>query len=125
MPGTLRTHTMVYTVVFAMVLTILFDLWRIAVLATIYSLILDIAIHWGILRHLRTRIEVRASVVTIAIVLDIILLTAFLWVKGSEDPLILIVSAVGIVLIVAAELLFMWSHTDSEGKMDMDIDMDM
>ena len=125
MPGTLRTHTMVYTVVFAMVLTILFDLRRIAVLATIYSLILDIAIHWGILRHLRTRIEVRASVVTIAIVLDIILLTAFLWVKGSEDPLILIVSAVGIVLIVAAELLFMWSHTDSEGKMDMDIDMDM
>ena len=116
---------MVYTVVFAMVLTILFDLRRIAVLATIYSLILDIAIHWGILRHLRTRIEVRASVVTIAIVLDIILLTAFLWVKGSEDPLILIVSAVGIVLIVAAELLFMWSHTDSEGKMDMDIDMDM
>ncbi len=32
---------------------------------------------------------------------------------------------VGIVLIVAAERLFMWSHTDSEGKMDMDIDMDM
>ena len=125
MPGTLRTHTMVYTVVFAMVLTILFDLRRIAVLATIYALILDMAIHWGILRHLRTRIEVRASVVTIAIVLDIILLTAFLWVKGSEDPLILIVSAVGIVLIVAAERLFMWSHTDSEGKMDMDIDMDM
>ena len=30
---------------------------------------------------------------TIAIVLDIIVLTAFLWVKGSEDPLILIVSA--------------------------------
>jgi hypothetical protein len=28
-------------------------------------------------------------------------------------------------IIVAGQLLFMWSHTDSEGKMDMDMDMDM
>ena len=119
MPGTLRTHAMVYTVAFAIVLTILFDLRRIAVLAAIYSLILDIAINWGVLRHLRTRIEVRASVVTIAIVLNVIVLTALVWVKESEDPLILIVSAIGIVLIVAAQRLFMWSHTDSEGRMDM------
>jgi amino acid transporter len=119
MPGTLRTHAMVYTVAFAIVLTILFDLQRIAALGAIFYLIMDIAIHWGILRHLRSRIDVRPAIVTIAIALDVIVLTAFLWVKGSQDSLILIVSGIGIALIVAGERLFMWSHTDSEGNMDM------
>ncbi len=119
MPGSLRTHAMVYTVAFAIVLTILFDLQRIAALGAIFYLIMDIAIHWGILRHLRSRIDARPAIVSIAIALDVIVLTAFLWVKGSQDSLILIVSAIAIALIVAGERLFMWSHTDSEGNMDM------
>jgi len=85
MPGTLRTHAMVYTVAFAIVLTILFDLRRIAALGAIFYLIMDIAIHWGILRHLRSRIDVRPTIVVTAIVLDVIVLAAFLWVKASED----------------------------------------
>jgi amino acid transporter len=119
MPGTIRTHTMVYTVAFAMALTILFDLRRIAALGAVFYLIMDIAIHWGILRHLRSRIDVKPAVVAIAIMLDVVVLAAFLWVKGSADTLILFVSAAGIVLIVAAERLFMWSHTDSDSTMDM------
>ncbi len=47
MPGTIRTHAMVYTVAFAMVLTVLFDLQRIAALGAIFYLIMDIAIHLG------------------------------------------------------------------------------
>jgi hypothetical protein len=116
---------MLYTVAFAMVLTILFDLRRIAALGAIFYLIMDIAIHWGILRHLRSRIEAKPAIVAIAIVLDVVVLAAFVWVKASEDPLVLFVSAIGIVLIIAGERLFMRSHTDSEGNMDMEMDMDM
>ncbi len=119
MPGTIRTHAMVYTVAFAMVLTILFDLQRIAALGAIFYLIMDIAIHWGILRRLQSRIEIRPAIVVTAISLDFIVLTAFLWIKGSQDPLVLIVSAIGIMLIFAGELLFMRSHTDSDGEMNM------
>ncbi len=119
MPGTLRTHAMVYTVAVAIVLTALFDLQRIAALGAIFYLIMDIAIHWGILRHLRSRIDARPVIVTIAMTLDVIVLAAFLWIKGSQDVLILIVSGLGLVLIVAAERLFMWSHTDNDGTMDM------
>ena len=61
--GTLRTHAMVYTIAFAMVLTIFFDLRRIAALGAIFYLIMDIAIHWGILRHLRSRIAVKSAIV--------------------------------------------------------------
>lgn len=119
LPGTVRTHSMIYTVAFAMILTIAFDLRRIAALGAIFYLIMDIAIHWGILRHLRSRIDVKPSIVVTAIVLDITVLSAFVWVKASADALILYVSAAGIAAIVIGERLFMRSHTDSHGNMDM------
>ncbi|NHZ71363.1 MAG: amino acid permease, partial [Proteobacteria bacterium] len=119
MRGTVRTHAMVYTVTFAMVLTILFDLRRIAALGAIFYLIMDVAIHWGVLTRLRSRVDVRLPIVITAIVLDVIVLAAFLWVKASEDTLILVVAAVSIIAIVAGERLFMWSHTDADGTMDM------
>ena len=119
MPGTVRTHTTVYTVVFAMALAAAFDLRRIAALGAIYYLIMDVAIHWGLLRRLRSRVEFKAAIVIGAIVLDIVVLGAFLWVKASADALSLYVSAAGIVLVVAGERLFMRSHTRPDGTMDM------
>ncbi len=81
LPSTVRTHTMVYTVTFAITLTVLFDLRRIAALGAVFYLIMDMAIHWGILRRLRSRLRVRASIVVTAIVLDVLVLGAFLWVR--------------------------------------------
>jgi len=119
LPGNLRRHAMIYTVALAMILTILFDLQRIAALGAIFYLIMDIAIHYGILKHLRSRIEVRPAILGTAIVLDVVVLVAFLWVKTTEDPLILVVAVVGLVLIVLGERFFMRSHTNPDGTMDM------
>ncbi len=119
MPGTIRIHTMVYTVMFAMTLTVLFDLRRIAALGAIFYLIMDIAIHWGLLRHLRSRIDVKPGIVIAAIVLDVVVLIAFLWVKASADALILYVAAAAIAFVIVAERLFMRSHTDPDGRMNM------
>ena len=119
MPGTVRTHTTVYTVVFAMILTAAFDLRQIAALGAIYYLIMDVAIHWGLLRHLRSRIEFRPAVVIAAMILDLVVLGAFVWVNATEAPLGLWVAAAGIVVIVVAERRFMRSHTRADGTMDM------
>ena len=119
MPGTLRTHAMVYTVAFAMFLTITLDLSRIAALGAIFYLVMDIAIHWGILTRLRSRIDVKPAIIITAIVLDVIVLAAFLWIKASQDVLVVYVSIGGILLITIGERLFMWSHTDATGAMDM------
>ena len=119
MPGTVRTHTTVYTVVFAMVLAAAFDLRQIAALGAVYYLIMDIAIHWGLIRRLRTRVEFRPGIVRAAIVLDIVVLAAFIWVKATTDALGLYVAGGGIVAIVAAERLFMRSHARPDGSMDM------
>jgi len=110
MPGTVRLHTTVYTVGFAILLTVLFDLRRIASLGVIFYLLMDIAIHWGLFRHLRSKIKIRTWIVVAAIVIDGIILAAFLWVKVSTDPFILYFSAVAIGLIVLGERFFMRSY---------------
>lgn len=119
MPGTVRLHSTIYTVVFAMVLTAVFDLSRIAALGAIYYLLMDIAIHWGLLRHLRSRVAFQPAIVVAAIILDIIVLGAFVWVKASTDAFSLYAAAGGLILIVVAQRLFMRSHTRPDGTMDM------
>lgn len=119
MPGTVRFHTTVYTVLFAMTLAAAFDLRRIAAMGAIYYLIMDIAIHWGLLRHLRTRIEFNKAIVVTSLALDVVVLGAFVWVNASSDALGLFVSVGGLVAIVVGERLFMHSHTRSDGTMDM------
>jgi amino acid transporter len=119
MPGTVRTHTTVYTVVFAIVMAAAFDLREIAALGAVYYLLMDIAIHWGLIRHLRARIEFRPGIVMVAIALDVVVLAAFVWVKATTEALGLYVAAVGILVIVVAERLFMRTHTRANGTMDM------
>ncbi|MGB2857151.1 MAG: APC family permease [Candidatus Microthrix parvicella] len=119
MSGSVRMHTTVYTVVFAMALAAAFDLRRIAALGAIYYLLMDIAIHWGLLRRLKEKIEFNPAIVMAAIGLDVVLLSAFVWVKASTDTLGIIVAVIGIVVIVAGERLFMRSHTRPDGTMAM------
>ena len=103
MPGSIQKHTLVYTVVLAMALTIFFDLSRIAALGAVFYLVMDIAIHWGILRHLRDELHANAAVLMTAIGLDLLVLFALLWVKFQSDPFIVWFSAIGLVAIFAGE----------------------
>ncbi|MDA3900087.1 MAG: APC family permease [Spirochaetes bacterium] len=103
MPGNIQQHTLVYTVVIAAVLAAVFDLSRIASLGAIFYLIMDITVHWGVLRHLHTDVGANRVVLGTAIALDITALGAFLFVKGFSDPLIVAVSLVSIAVIVAFE----------------------
>jgi amino acid transporter len=107
LPGKLQKHMLIYTVVLALTMTILFDLTRIASLGAIFYLIMDIGIHWGVLKNMRKDINARASILYTAILLDCIVLAAFLWIKASSDLLVLIVAAILIVLIFLGEKWFL------------------
>ena len=107
MPGSIQKHTLVYTVVAAMVLTVFFDLGRIASLGAIFYIVMDIAVHWGIFRHLRQEIGANAAILITAIILDTVVLVALLMIKASSDPLVLYASLAGIVLIFAGERFFL------------------
>ncbi len=110
MPGGIRKHTLVYTVVLGLVLTAFFDLSRIAALGIIFYMIMDIAIHWGVLRHLRKEVGARPVIPVTAIVLDLIVLGGFLWVKIVSDPLVLIVAATVMAAILITEFFFLRSR---------------
>jgi amino acid transporter len=107
MPGSIQKHMLVYTVVIAIVLTIFFDLSRIASLGAIFYLVMDIIIHWGVLRHLRKQINAKVYIVVIAIVLDVVVLGSFLWVKASSDLLVIVVAVLLMLLIVIGEKWFL------------------
>lgn len=107
MPGDVQKHTLVYTVLIAITLTIFFDLSRIASLGAIFYLVMDIAIHWGVFRYLRKEVGANGVIVLTAIVFDIVVLGAFLTVKASTDVMVLYASAIGIILIIAGEKFFL------------------
>src|SRR5665811_1795238 len=97
----------VYTVIFGLLLTIFFDLTRIAALGIILYLVMDIAVHWGILRHLRHEIGARLVVLIVAIILDLSVLAGFVWIKTSSDPLVVGVAGAVMLAILIVEVLFL------------------
>ncbi|MBM7619635.1 amino acid transporter [Bacillus tianshenii] len=114
MPGSIQKHTLVYTIVLAMLLTILFDLSRIASMGAILYLVMDIIIHWGVFKHLREKVGPNPAIVLSALILDVVVLGAFISVKISTDPLIVVLSIIFMILIFAGERLFLRKMDDSK-----------
>jgi len=121
--GNLKNPSLLFTVALAILLTIVFDLTRIASIGAIFYLIMDIAIHWGLFRYLKEEVNFNPIIPVIAIVLDVVVLFAFVYIKYLNDPFVLIVALVVLILIIVAQRLFMISHTDTDGNMDMEMDM--
>lgn len=107
MPGSIQKHALVYTVVLGLVLTAFFDLSRIAALGIVFYLVMDIAIHWGILRYLRNAVKAEAWVPAVAIFLDLLVLGGFVWVKLNSDPFVIGVAVVTMVVIASSEQIFL------------------
>ncbi len=110
MPGNIQQHTLLYTIVVAMLLTIFLDLSRIASLGAIFYLVMDIILQWGILRNLHKKIKARPSIVITAIVLDAAVLSGLVLMKASSDILLIIMAVVIIILVFAGERWFLHSE---------------
>ena len=107
MSGTIKDHTLVYTVVIAGFLTVFFDLSRIASLGAFFYLVMDIIIHWGVFRNLRLDIGAQGWVMLSAIALDAGVLEAFAAMKWQSDPLIVVLGIMGMALVFLFERVFL------------------
>lgn len=107
MSGSIQRHMLVYVAIIAILLTIFFDLSRIASLGAIFYLVMDIGIQWGILKNIRKEIKANFFMVLTAIILDIVVLSAFLWIKASSDITIIVVAVVAMTLIFFGEKWFL------------------
>jgi len=113
LPGDTQKHTLVYTVLAAGLLAAFFDLSRIASLGAIFYIVMDIIIHWGVYRHLREDVGARASVLLTAMMLDIVVLGAFLAMKSQSDPLIIVIALAGITVTFAFERFYLAKARDN------------
>ncbi len=107
MPGIIRDHTLVYTVVIASLLTVFFDLSRIASLGAIFYLVMDILIHWGVFRNLRKEVGARGWILLTAIGLDAVVLAAFSAMKWQADPSIVLIAVAGMAVVFVFEHVFL------------------
>ncbi len=110
MPGNIQKHTLVYTVVIAIILTIFFDLSRIASLGAIFYITMDIVVHWGVFRYLRKEINANGFVLITAIIFDVIVLGAFLMVKAQTDMMVIYAALIGMALIFSGERIFLHNN---------------
>lgn len=110
MPGSVQKHTLVYTVVFGLLLTAFFDLSRIAALGIIFYLVMDTALQWGVLRYLLNDIKAKRWVPITAITLNLFVLGGFIWVKLNSDPFVVVFAFVAMALIAISEQLFLNSR---------------
>lgn len=118
MPGTIKDHTLVYTVVLAGLLTVFFDLSRIASLGAFFYLVMDIIIHWGVHRSLSHEIGARGWILLTAIALDAVVLAAFAAIKWQSDPLIVVLGVIGMALVFLFERVFLARNPITEGDHD-------
>jgi amino acid transporter len=118
MPGTIKDHTLVYTVVIAGFLTVFFDLSRIASLGAFFYLVMDMIIHFGVFRHLREEIGARGWVLLTAISLDAVVLAAFATMKWQTDPLIVVIGLIGMALVFLFVRVFLARNPVREGAHD-------
>ncbi|MEO6388657.1 MAG: APC family permease [Croceibacterium sp.] len=107
MSGGIRSHMLVYTVVVAGALAVLFDLSRIASLGAFFYLIMDMLVHWGVFRKLRTEIGARASILLAAVVADAVVLLAFTTAKLGTDPVVVGYAVLGIAAVFGGEALYL------------------
>lgn len=114
MSGTIQRHMLVYIVVIAIILTIFFDLNRIASLGAIFYLVMDIIVHVGVFRYLRKEIEAKPFILVTAIILDAVVLAAFLIVKAQTDVFIIYIAVPAIILIFIAEFFFLKNRLNDE-----------
>ncbi|MCH9735125.1 MAG: APC family permease, partial [Actinomycetia bacterium] len=107
MSGPIQRHLLVYTVVIASALAVLFDLSRIASLGAFFYLVMDMAVHWGVFRHRRQEIGAAAPIVLTALTFDAVVLVAFTAMKLQSDPMIVLYAAIGIVSVFAFERIYL------------------
>lgn len=117
MSGPIRTHMLVYTVVAAGFLTVFFDLSRIASLGVFFYLVMDMVIHIGVLKSLKKEIRASSAIISIAILLDLVILSVFTAIKMKTDPLIVLIAVAAIVLVFLFERLYLArSKSNSHAK---------
>ena len=73
---------------------------------------MDIAIHFGAIKHLKNDAEINVFFPVMAIILDLVVLVAFCWIKLQSDVLIIWITIAVLIVLTITELLFLKYNKD-------------
>jgi amino acid transporter len=118
MSGGIRSHMLIYTVVTAAILTVLFDLGRIASLGAFFYLVMDMVVHWGVWKNMQHRIAARGWIILTALALDAVVLVTFMQFKWRSDSVIVIVAFATILVVFLAERLYLGRFVSRDDVLD-------
>lgn len=118
LPGETRHHILVYLGVTAAVLAVTLDLSQIAAVGIVFYLIMDMVIHWGVLRRLRAEVGARRGIVVAAITADAVVLTAFTVLRGAESPWVIAGAYGAAAAVFAYEAWYLRRHPEPKPEPD-------
>ena len=118
MSGPIRSHTLVYTVVIASTLAVFFDLSRIASLGAFFYLIMDMIVHYGVLRYVREEVDAKVIIIVLALVFDATVLVAFTVMKLQSDPVIVLYAVIAIASVFAFQRTYLSRWTAPQPGQD-------
>lgn len=108
LPGSVHKHILVYIAVLAGILTVLFDVGRIAALGAFFYIIMDILIHYGILKNAdRETVKFKPMILKISLIIDAIILIGLVYIKSKDDPALIGITIILMGLIYILEKWFL------------------
>ncbi len=114
MPGDIQKHILVYISLIAGFITLIFDVSRIAAMGAFFYLIMDMLIHFGVLRNAnRQEVEFKKVFLILSIAIDLIIFLGLLWIKVQKDLWLVIYTIVSMVLIYIFERSFLKDNRQS------------
>ncbi len=116
LPGKEGHQSLFITAGLAIVIAAFFDLSQIAALGAILYLVMDIAIHWGVIRHLKDDIEAKPWIPWIAIVLDSAVLVPFVVLKAQSALFTLVITAAVALIIVVTQWIVVRRRQQSDSS---------
>jgi len=116
LPSPVRHQSLVITAGLAILVTVFLDLTQLAALGALLYLSMDIAIHAGLIRHLHQDVDARRWVPAVAILLDLVIVIAFIVVKLRTDPLTLMVVAAVAGAVVLLQVLLVRHRARTEDQ---------
>ena len=105
LPKSVPQQPMVITAGLAILVTVFLDLSQIASMGVFLYLTMDMAVQWGVIRHLRSKIKARIWLPALTIVLDLAILVPFAILKIQSDLFTVMVAAVVAAAIITAQVI--------------------
>lgn len=105
LPAQVRHQPLIITAGLAIVTTAFLDLTQIASMGALLYLTMDIAVQWGVIRHLREKIHAVRWLPVLTIVLDLAILIPFTILKIQDDPFTVVVAAAVAAAIFAGQVI--------------------